>query len=77
MRENNGLIEFQGKLYLFGGTTPLRECIPLCIRRGTGYNGQQWLNDLFSFDLITKEWHNVDQSGNPPPLLISANLANA
>lgn len=49
MRENNGLIEFQGKLYLFGG-----------------YNGQQWLNDLFSFDLITKEWHNVDQSGQPP-----------
>mmetsp|Transcript_26361 Transcript_26361/g.85337 ORF Transcript_26361/g.85337 Transcript_26361/m.85337 type:complete len:219 (-) Transcript_26361:1222-1878(-) len=49
MRENNGLIEFRGKLYLFGG-----------------YNGQQWLNDLFSFDLFTKEWHNVDQSGQPP-----------
>mmetsp|Transcript_32074 Transcript_32074/g.108935 ORF Transcript_32074/g.108935 Transcript_32074/m.108935 type:complete len:102 (-) Transcript_32074:181-486(-) len=49
MRENNGLIEFQGKLYLFGG-----------------YNGQQWLNDLFSFDLGTKEWHSVDQSGQPP-----------
>ena len=28
-----------------------------------GYNGQQWLNDLFSFDLGTKEWYSVNQSG--------------
>ena len=34
----------------------------------SGYNGQQWLNDLFSFDLGTKEWHSVDQSGRTPTI---------
>mmetsp|Transcript_26352 Transcript_26352/g.85315 ORF Transcript_26352/g.85315 Transcript_26352/m.85315 type:complete len:249 (-) Transcript_26352:1284-2030(-) len=60
MRENNGLIEFRGKLYLFGG-----------------YNGQQWLNDLFSFDLFTKEWHNVDQSGITQGLRVNHILLNS